>query len=170
MPSEKILAQKQAQVDELVNKMTSAAAGVLVNYTGITVEDDTALRKELREAGVSYKVYKNKLTERACDKVGFGDMAKYLEGMTAFAVSPTDPVIAAKILKKYADKIETFDIKAGFVDGAVVDAKAVNTLAETPNKEVLIGKMLGSMQSSLYSFVRVLQAKIDKEGGVPAAE
>ncbi|MFA6947908.1 MAG: 50S ribosomal protein L10 [Eubacteriales bacterium] len=170
MPSEKVLAQKQAQVDDLVNKMTGAAAGVLVNYTGITVEDDTQLRKELREAGVSYKVYKNKLTERACEKIGFGAMAKYLEGMNAFAVSPTDPVIAAKIIKKYADKVPTFEIKAGFVDGAVVDANAVNALAETPNKEVLIGKMLGSMQSSLYAFVRVLQAKIDKDGGEAVAE
>lgn len=171
MPSTKILEQKQAEVAALAEKLKDAEAGVLVKYEGITVEADTAMRAELRKAGVSYKVYKNTLTELACEQVGYGELKPYLEGMTAFAVSPKDPVAAAKILKSYADKVETFEIKAGFVDKKVIDAAMVNELADTPSKEVLIGKLLGSLQSSLYGLAYVLQAKIDKDGGeAPAAE
>lgn len=172
MPSKKILEQKQQQVDVLAEQIKNSTAGVLVNYTGITVEQDTALRVELRKAGVAYKVYKNSMTGFACEKAGYGEMKNYLEGMTAFAVSPTDPVVAAKILKSYADKIPTFEIKAGYVDGGMLDAAGVNALADIPSKETLIAKMLGSLQSSLYGLAYVLQAKIDKENGeaAPAAE
>lgn len=168
MPSKKILEEKQELVKALSEKLQGAVSGVLVDYTGITVEDDTALRKELRAAGVEYKVYKNKLCSRACENVGFGDMVQYLNGMSAIAISTSDPIAPAKIIKKYTDKIETFNIKAGFIDGAVVDAAAVNELADIPSKEILIGKMLGSLQSSLYGLAYVLQAKIDKDGGAEA--
>ncbi len=166
MPSKAVLEAKQEMVNTLTDKLKNAVSGVLVDYTGITVEDDTALRKELREAGVEYKVYKNKLCERACANVGFEEMIQYLNGMSAIAISDNDPIAPAKIIKKYADKIETFNVKAGFIDGAVVGAKEVNDLAEIPSKEVLIGKILGSLQSSLYGLAYVLQAKIDKDGGV----
>ena len=165
MPSSKILAEKQNVVSELAEKLKSAQAGVLVKYEGITVEDDTKLRAALRAAGVQYTVMKNTLTGRACEIAGFGDMKQYLEGMNAIAISQNDPIAAAKIMKEYAEKVETFEIKAGFIDGAVIDAKAVEELASIPSKEVLIAKMLGSLTSSLYSFARVLQAKIDKENG-----
>ena len=171
MPSAKILAKKQNDVAVLADKIKNATAGVLVNYQGITVDDDTKLRAELRAAGVDYKVYKNSITGRACEEAGYGDMKQYLEGMTAFAVSAEDPVAAAKILKKYADKIETFEIKAGFIDNGVIDAAAVNALADIPSKEGLICKLLGSIQSPLYKLAYGLQAIIDKSGEeVPAAE
>ncbi len=170
MPSQKILESKQAIVSELAEKMKTAASGVLVKYEGITVEDDTKLRAELRRAGVEYCVMKNTLTGRACDMVGYGDMKQHLNGMTAIAISQNDPVAPAKILKQYADKIESFEVKAGFVDGGVLDAQGVEALASIPSKEQLIVKMLGSMMSPLYGLAYVLQGKIDKENGGDAAE
>ncbi len=164
MPSAKILAQKQAATEALTEKVKAAAAGVLVNYTGITVEQDTALRNELRKAGVDYHVYKNTMTERACEAAGYGDMKQYLQGMNAFAISENDPIAAAKILKAYADKIETFNLVAGFVDGNVINAKQVEELAKTPSKEVLLGRLLGSLQAPLYSLARVLTAVTEKDG------
>ena len=165
MPSQKILAAKQEAVATLAGKMRTASAGVLVKYEGITVEDDTKLRAALRAAGVEYAVLKNSITGRACDEVGFSALREHLVGMTALAISPSDPVAAAKIMKEYADKIPSFEIKAGFVDGGVIDQAGVEALAATPSKEVLIAKMMGSLMSSLYSFAYVLQAKIDKENG-----
>jgi large subunit ribosomal protein L10 len=171
MPSAKILAQKQAATEALTEKVKAAVAGVLVNYTGITVEQDTALRNELRKAGVDYHVYKNTMTARACEAAGYGEMKQYLEGMNAFAISESDPIAAAKILKEYADKIETFNLVAGFVDGNVIDAKQVEELAKTPSKEVLLGRLLGSLQAPLYSLARVLTAVTEKDGAeAPAAE
>ena len=168
MPSQKILAAKQEAVATLAAKMRTASAGVLVKYEGITVEDDTKLRAALRAAGVEYAVMKNSITGRACDEVGYGALKEHLVGMTALAVSQNDPVVAAKIMKEYADKVESFEIKAGFVDGGVLDQNGVLALAEIPSREVLIAKMLGSLMSPLYSFARVLQAKIDKDNEAPA--
>ena len=169
MPSQKILAAKQEAVAALAEKMRGASAGVLVKYEGITVEDDTKLRAALRAAGVEYAVLKNSITGRACDEVGFGALKEHLVGMTALAISQNDPVAAAKIMKEYADKIESFEIKAGFVEGEVLEQNGVVALAEIPSKEVLIARMLGSMMSPLYGFARVLQAKIDKDTeGAPA--
>ncbi len=173
MPSSKILAQKEAATKELTEKIQGAVAGVLVNYTGITVDQDTALRTELRKAGVDYHVYKNTMTARACAAAGYADMEQYLTGMNALAVSSTDPVAAAKILKEYADKIETFSLVAGFIDGGVINAAQVEDLASTPSKEVLLGRLLGSIQAPLYSLARVLTAVTEKDGEVaaePAAE
>ena len=168
MPSSKILAEKQQVVAELAEKLKSAASGVLVNYSGITVEDDTKLRAALRNAGVEYKVMKNTLTGRACEMVGYGDMKQYLEGMTALAISASDPIAPAKILKEYADKVESFEIKAGFIDGGVIDANAVNDLASIHSKEVLIAKMLGSLQSPISGLAVALQAVVDKSGEATA--
>ena len=172
MPSNKILEEKKQVVETLAAKMQSAAAGVLVKYEGIKVSEDTELRAALRKAGVEYAVMKNTLTGRACDIAGYGEMKQYLSGMTAIAMSQDDPIAPAKIIKQFADKINCFEIKAGFVDGGVLDQAGVESLAATPTKEVLIGKMMGSLMSSLYSFAYVLQAKIDKEneGGEAAAE
>ena len=172
MASEKILEQKKTLVDGLADKFGRAVSGVLVKYQGITVDEDTQMRKELREAGVEYSVVKNTLIGFACDKVGYGDMKQYLEGMNAIAVSYDDPIAPAKILKEYADKIETFEIRGGILEGAVVDAATVNELAEIPPKDVLVAKLLGSIQSPLYKFAYVLQAIVDKdaEGEAPAEE
>ena len=165
MPSNKILEQKKAVVETLAAKLQSAQAGVLVKYEGITVAQDTELRAALRKAGVEYTVMKNTLTGRACEIAGLAEMKEHLSGMTAIAISQDDPLAPAKIIKTFADKIQTFEIKAGFVDGGVIDASAVEALAATPSKEVLIAKMLGSLMSPLYGLAYVLQGKIDKENG-----
>lgn len=170
MPSAKILEQKQQMVAELAEKMKNAKSGVIVDYTGTTVEKDTALRAELRKAGVDYKVIKNTYIHKAADIAGLEGLDPYLEGMTAFALSDEDPLAPAKILCKFADENENFKIKVGMMDGAVMSAEEVKELASIPSKEVLIGKILGSIQSSLYGLAYVLQAKIDKEGGAEAAE
>ena len=165
MPSNKILEEKKQVVETLAAKLQSAAAGVLVKYEGIKVSEDTELRVALRKAGVEYTVMKNTLTGRACDMAGYADMKQYLSGMTAIAISQDDPIAPAKIMKQFADKIECFEIKAGFVDGGVIDQAGVESLAATPSKEVLVAKMMGSLMSSLYGFAYVLQGKIDKENG-----
>ena len=174
MPSNAILEQKKQVVADLAEQIKASAAGVVVNYQGITVENDTALRKSLREAGVKYVVMKNTLTGRACDMCGYGDIKQYLNGMTAIAISsPEDPIAPAKILKEYAEKIESFKIVAGYCDGEVLDAQGVNTLAEIPSKEILLAKFLGSIKSPIYNFAYALQAVVDKKNEgeeAPAAE
>lgn len=171
MASEKVLEQKQAVVAALAEKIKSSVSGVLVDYKGINVEDDTKLRAELRKAGVEYSVIKNTLIGKACDVVGYEGLKSSLSGMTAIAISQNDQVAAAKILANYAKDHENFVLKAGYVDGNLLDSEGVKALAEIPSKEVLIAKMLGSLQSSLYSFAYVLQAIIDKDGeGAPAEE
>ena len=171
MPSKSILEQKQAAVAELAELLRNSPAGVLVNYQGITVDADTKLRKALRESGVKYMVVKNSLTGRACDEVGLGDMKQYLSGMTALAISENDPIAPAKVIKEYAEKVESFEILAGYLDGAVVTKDTVMSLADIPSKEVLIAKLLGSIKSPLYGFAYALQAIIDKNGeAAPAAE
>ena len=175
MPSNAILEQKKQVVADLAEQIKASASGVVVNYQGITVEKDTALRKALREAGVKYVVMKNTLTGRACDMCGYSDMKQYLNGMTAIAISsPEDPIAPAKILKEYADKIDSFQILAGYCDGEVIDAAGVNNLAEIPSKEVLLAKFLGSIKSPIYNFAYAIQAIVDKENEgseeAPAAE
>ena len=163
MPSEKILEQKKAVVESLADKMGRATSGVLVKYEGITVDQDTKMRAALRAAGVEYAVIKNTLIGKACDKAGFEALKPNLEGMNAIAFSYGDPIAPAKILKEYAEKIESFEIRGGILDGAVVDAATVNELADIPPKEVLVAKLLGSIQSPLYKFAYVLQAIVDKD-------
>ena len=171
MPSKSILEQKQAAVANLAEMLKNSPAGVLVNYQGITVDADTKLRKALRESGVKYMVVKNSLTGRACDEVGLGEMKQYLTGMTAIAISESDPIAPAKVIKEYAEKVESFEILAGYLDGAVVSKETVTALADIPSKEVLIAKLLGSIKSPLYGFAYALQAVIDKNGEeAPAAE
>ena len=165
MPSKVVLEQKQKAVAELADLMKNAASGVIVNYQGITVDNDTKMRKALRDAGVKYMVMKNTLTGRACDEVGYGELKQYLTGMTAIAVSENDPVAPAKILKEYADKVESFNLLAGFVDGAVIDEKTVEELASIPAKEVLIAKIMGSMMSSVSKFVYCIEALRKKQAG-----
>ena len=164
MPSKSILEQKQAIVADLAEQLKNSPAGVVVNYQGITVDADTKMRKALRESGVKYMVMKNSLTGRACEEVGLGDMKQYLTGMTAIAIGTTDAVAPAKVLKEYAEKIESFQILAGYLDGEVVDVETVNKLADIPSKEVLIAKLLGSIKSPIYGFAYALQAVIDKDG------
>ena len=170
MPSKSILEQKQAIVADLAEQLKNSPAGVVVNYQGITVEDDTKMRKALRAVGVNYMVMKNSLTGRACDEVGLSDMKQYLTGMTAIAIGTTDAIAPAKVLKEYAEKIESFNILAGYLDGKVVDDATVKQLADIPSKEVLIAKFLGSIKSPLYGLAYALQAVVDKDGEAAPAE
>lgn len=161
MPSEKILQQKQADVAELVTKLRTSVAGVLVDYKGINVTDDTKLRKELREAGVDYAVVKNSLLRRAAQDVGFDSLKDVLAGTTALAVSENDAVVAAKILAKYADASKgKFTVKAGFVEGKVLDAAGVNQLAKLPSREELVAQTLRGLNAPISGLVNVLNGNI----------
>ena len=167
MPSAKVLEEKKAIVSALAEKMKNANAGVFVDYKGINVADDTALRNDLRKAGVEYTVIKNTLARFAVKEIGFDSLSDIFNGNTALATSE-DKVAAAKILCNYAKDHENFKVKAGFIDGEVLDANGVIELSKIPSKEGLVAKMLGSLQSSLYGLAYVLQAKIDKENGEKA--
>ncbi len=167
MPSAKILEQKQAMLAELVEAMKNAESGVLVDYCGITVEEDTKLRKSLREAGVDYRVIKNTYIRKAAAEAGLEGFDGVLEGMTAIALS-SDAVAPAKILCKYAKENERFTVKAGFIDGRVIEVAEVESLAAIPGREGLIAKLLGSIQSPLYGLAMGLQAIVDKNGGEAA--
>ena len=168
MPSEKVLEQKKQIVADLTEELKAACAGVVVDYKGTSVSDDTALRKELREAGVHYFVVKNTLLGRAAEEAGLGEMKSVLEGTTAIAISTDDYTAAARILKKFADAHENFSIKCGFLDGAVVDTATVESLAKLPSREVLLATVLGAFQAPIAAFARAVQAIVDKENDAPA--
>ncbi len=161
MPSANVLEQKKQVVAELIETLKSAQAGVLVDYRGITVEQDTILRSKLREAGVEYKVVKNTLTRFAANEVGYSELDPQLNGPTALAISTTDAVAPAKVISDFAKEVETLQIKAGFVDGKVISLEEVKTLANTPSREVLIAKIMGSLNSPISKLVRTLQALVD---------
>lgn len=161
MASEAILKGKQQLVEELSEKLKSSVAGVLVDYKGINVENDTKLRKELREAGVDYSVVKNSMFLRAAKNAGFDELENVLAGTTALAVSKDDAVSAAKILSKYADSSKgKFTIKAGFVEGKVLDAAGVEQLAKLPSREELVAMTLRGLNAPISGFVNVLNANI----------
>ena len=169
MPSEKVLEQKKLQVAELVELINGSVAGVLVDYKGINVADDTALRKELREAGVKYSVVKNTLLGLAAKETGLDDLSKVLEGTTAIAISPEDHTAAARILKKFADKSKTFSIKSGYLEGSVVDVATIDSLAKLPTREVLLATVCNAFNAPIAAFARAIQAIVDK-GGAEACE
>ncbi|MFV0400955.1 MAG: 50S ribosomal protein L10 [Oscillospiraceae bacterium] len=161
MPSDKILSQKQEMVEELTVKLQNAVSGVLVDYKGINVDNDTKMRRELRAAGVEYAVIKNSLLRRACEKAGYDELKDVLTGTTALAISNEDAIAPAKILAKYAkDSKDFFNLKAGFVEGRAMDAAAVDELSKLPSKEELVAKMLGSLNSPISGLVNVLNGNI----------
>lgn len=167
MPSAKVLEQKKAVVAELADRLKNSVTGVLVSYEGINVADDTAMRKELREAGVKYSVVKNTLLSRACEEAELTGLQTTLEGTTAIATSDEDYAAAARILADYAKKIKTFEIKAGYLDGEVVDLATIDKLAKLPSRDMLLANVLGAFQAPIASFARAMQAIVDK-GGVEA--
>ncbi len=160
MPSEKILEQKKAIVADLAEKLKSSCAGVVVDYKGINVADDTKLRKELRESGVEYFVVKNTLLQRAVKEAGLEDLEPVLEGTTAIAISQEDHVAAARILCGFGKKNKFFNAKAGFVEGKVISEAEVNNLAKLPPKEELIAKTVGSLNAPISGLVTVLDGTI----------
>jgi large subunit ribosomal protein L10 len=160
MPSEKILAQKKEMVAELTAKLKSSCAGVLVDYKGINVADDTALRRRLREAEVEYTVIKNKLLLRALEGAGLDGLEDVLVGTTSLAISENDYVAAAKILCEFAENNKFFNIKGGFIDGGAIDATKVNSLAKLPSREVLVAQVLAGFNGPIRGFVTVLNATL----------
>ena len=170
MPSEKVLENKKAIVAQLAERLKGSQAGVLADYRGLTVEQDTALRVKLREAGVDYTVAKNNLTRFAVNEVGMSELDAYLKGPTALATSADDVVAPAKVLVEFAKENEALEIKAGFVDGKVIDVDEVKVYAAIPTKDVLIAKMLGSLQSPISALARTLQAIVDNGGAAEKEE
>lgn len=170
MPSEKILSQKKAYVEELAGKLKNSVAGVVVDYKGISVADDTKLRRELREAGVEYTVVKNTMLRLALADLGYTEMEKVLEGSTAIAVSKEDPIAAAKILGKYAeDSKGKFSIKAGYMDGKEMDVAAVQQLAKLPGKQELLSMLCSALQGNIRGLAVALNAIAEKNGEGDAA-
>ena len=190
---------KQPIVEEIANSIKDAQSVVLVNYSGLTVEQDTILRKELREAGVQYKVYKNTMMKRAfegtdCESLSkhlegtnalaisatdataparilakYAKQFKHLEGTNALAISATDATAPARILAKYAKQFPALELIAGVVEGNYNDQAGIQALSQIPSREELLGKLLGSIQSPITNFARVLNQIAEAQGGNAAA-
>lgn len=170
MPSEKVLEIKKQQVAELKDRFDKAVAGVFVDYKGISVADDTKLRKELREAGVKYTVTKNTLIHLAIDGTDLAGLDGVLSGTTAIATSDEDYAAAARILGKFADANKNFALKGGFIDNEVIDLDKLQSLAKLPSREVLLATVCNAFQAPIAAFARAIQAVVDKSGEeVPAA-
>ena len=161
---------KQPIVEEILNNVKDAQSVVLVNYSGLTVEQDTALRKELREAGVQYKVYKNTMMHRAFEGTQCEGLIAHLHGTNALAISATDATAPARILDTFAKKNPALELVAGVVEGNYNDQAGIKALAGIPSREVLLGKLLGSIQSPIPNFARVLNQLAEANGGEAAAE
>ena len=150
MPSQKVLESKQQFVSELADKLKSSACGVLVDYKGINVADDTMLRKSLREAGVDYFVVKNTLLKRAAEQAGIEGLDAHLEGTTALALTKEDIIIAPKLLYKQVEASKgAYSIKVGFIDGQTITAEEVTEYAKLPDKDTLVAKLLFVLQSPI---------------------
>ena len=155
---------KQPIVAEISELLNGAASAVAVDYRGLTVAQDTDLRKQLREAGVTYKVYKNTLIRRAAEGTDFAALDPHLEGPTAIAVSKDDATAPARILAEFAKKADKLEIKAGIVEGAYYDAKGMQAISSIPSREVLLGRLFGSMKSPISNLARVLNQIAEKQG------
>lgn len=158
--------EKQAVIADLKAQLSTAQGAVLVDYRGLTVAQDTKLRRKLREAGVTYHVVKNTLTNLAAKEAGIEGLEEYLSGTTALAISATDPVAPAKVLsdfqKEISKTVKTFNIKAGILEGKVINAEGVKALAELPSREVLLAKLAGTMQAPISGLVSVMAGTIRK--------
>ena len=164
MPNAIVLEQKQQIVKELNEAIANSVAGVIVDYKGISVADDTILRKELREAGIDYRVVKNTLLGRAIEGTELESIKGVLEGTTAIAISKEDHVAAARILNKFAEAHDNFTIKAGYLDGKEIDLDTIKSLAKLPSREVLLATVVGAFQAPIAAFARAVQAIVDKNG------
>ena len=160
---------KQPIVDEISGAIKDAASVVVVDYRGLTVAEDTQLRKQLREAGVSYKVYKNTLVSRAVEGTEFEGLREVLEGPSAFAISTEDATAPARILAKFAKTAPKLEMKAGVVEGTFYDAEGIKAIASVPGREELLSKLLGSLQSPITNLARVLNQIAEQGGAADAA-
>lgn len=170
MPSAKILESKQARVEALTEMLKNATAGVIVDYKGITVEEDTKLRKELREAGVNYFVEKNSMLRFAAKNAGLEGLTEVLKGTSAIALTNGDETAPARILGKFAEEAkDKFNLKAGFIGEEIYDEKGVTALSKIPSKETLLAQLLGSLQAPMQNLAATLQALVDKKNEEEAA-
>ena len=165
---------KKPIVEEISATIKDAQSVVLVDYRGLTVAQDTELRKQLREAGITYKVYKNTMMNFAFKGTDFEALAPYLDGPNAMAVSTTDATAPARVLAKFAQTAKQLEIKAGVVEGTVYDANGMKAISEIPSREELLSKLLGSIQSPIANFARCMNQLAEKGGAAgcpaPAAE
>ena len=159
---------KQPIVEEISNYIKTAQSVVLVDYRGLTVEQDTRLRKQMRENGITYKVYKNTMMNFAFKGTEFEALAPYLEGPSAIAISDSDATAPARVLGKFAKEAPALEVKGGVVEGIVYDAAGIASIASIPSREELLSKFLGSIQSPITNFARVLN-QIAEQGGASAA-
>lgn len=155
---------KQPIVEEISASIKDAQSVVLVDYRGLTVEQDTNLRRQLREAGITYKVYKNTMMNFAFKGTDCEALAPYLEGPSAVAISTTDATAPARVLAKFAKEADKLEIKAGIVEGIAYDAAGIADIAKIPSREELLSKLLGSIQSPITNFARVMNQLAEKGG------
>ena len=166
MPNAKILSEKKAVVEALAERFKGASAGVFVDYRGITVDEDTQLRRELVSNEVEYSVVKNTLTRFALEKAGLSDLDSVLNGTTSLATSAGDPIAPIRIINEYSKKMgDRFNIKAAFMDGKVLDAQEIEEIAALPSKDALYAKVLGTMLAPITSLAVVLGQILEQQGG-----
>lgn len=177
MPNAKVLSEKQAIVAELADRLKGAASGVFVDYKGITVLQDTALRNELRQSGVQYTVIKNTLCRRAIDEVGLSEIDPVLNGTTSLATTTEDPIAPFRVIGDYSKRLgeNVFTVKAGFMDGKILTQEEMTEIAALPSKDALYSKVLGTMLAPITSLAVVLGQILEQKGGSleaaePAAE
>ena len=174
MPNAKVLSEKQAIVEALVERIQNASAGVLVDYKGITVAEDTALRTELRKDEVNYTVVKNTLTRKALEKLGMTGLDDILNGTTSLATAENDPIAPFRILSDYSKKLnDRFNIKAAFMEGKVLNEAEIAEMAALPSKDALYAKVLGTMIAPITGLAVCLGQILEQKGGsleAPAAE
>jgi len=169
MPSEKVLAEKRRQVEEITAKLKESAATVLVDYRGLNVAQVTELRKKLREAGVEFKVLKNTLVSRAANNAELPDLNPLLTGPTAVAFSKEDVVAPAKVLSEFAKENEALKIKGGVVEGRFADVKQIEALAKLPSREALLSMLLSVLQAPVRNFALAVKAVADKQQNAESA-
>lgn len=160
---------KQPIVQEISDAIGGAQSVVVVDYLGLTVAEDTQLRRKLREAGVTYKVYKNTLVRRAIEGTDYESLNEVLEGPSALAISAEDATAPARVLAEFAKNAPELEIKAGIVEGNYYDAEGMKAIASVPSREVLLSKLLGSLQSPITNLARVLNQIAEKGGAADAA-
>ncbi|KRM60433.1 50S ribosomal protein L10 [Paucilactobacillus vaccinostercus DSM 20634] len=167
--SEATIATKAQLVSETAERFKNAESAIVVDYRGLTVEQVTNLRAELREAGVSMSVIKNKVLTRAAEAAGYGEMNDVFNGPSAVAFSDEDPIAPAKILKKYADQFDALEIKGGFLEKKIADLDKINEFATLPSREDLLSMLLSTLQAPVRNVAYAINAVIDKENDEPAA-
>ena len=174
MPNAKVLSEKQAIVEALAERIKNAEAGVLIDYKGITVAEDTALRTELRKEAVDYTVVKNTLTRKALDKLGMNELDSVLNGTTSLATADNDPIAPFRILSDYSKKLnDRFNIKAAFMDGKVLNEAEIAEMSALPSKDALYAKVLGTMIAPITGLAVCLGQILEQKGGsleAPAAD